>query len=216
MSRLYVCILVDIFTTIITIETFFIFYRNFIFHQRFFRAKTKQIQEVIQLKLKLSRSIQVRSEDYINIWVSDLDLRSLLQTHSFMIISWRHNEDRIMTIHILIESRSDFINQLSQISFNKNHEFLTLFSDSHEITIFMNDFESIFMFVTDIDIATQLSYLRNSLRNTINAEFEHVVFIWYDNCRISISQETYNNECCWYCRSRVHRSNHYQWDSERR
>jgi hemoglobin-like flavoprotein len=65
-----------------------------------------------------------------------------------------------MIIHLLIESRSELINQLSEIIFNENHEFLTLFNDSHEITIFMNDFKSIFMFVTDIDIATQLSYLR--------------------------------------------------------
>ncbi len=60
----------------------------------------------------------------------------------------------------MIEFRSQLINQLSQISCNENHEFLTLFSDSHETTIFMNDFESILIFVIDIDIVAQLSYLR--------------------------------------------------------
>jgi hypothetical protein len=67
MSRLYVYILIEILTTITTIETFLILYRNFVFHQRFSRVKTRQIQETIQLELKLSRSVRVCSEEYITI-----------------------------------------------------------------------------------------------------------------------------------------------------
>ena len=172
--------LLGIFTASTIIEMLLIIYRNFVFHHPFPRAKARQVNGTIQLELKLPRQVRVSPGDYINLWIPGLGLRSLIQSHPFTIISWRCNEDKTMTLNLLIEARSGLTNKLHQASVNEDHEFLTLFSGPHGTTITMGDFGTVLMFATDMGIAAQLPYLRKLIDdyNQCRVRTRRIHLIW--------------------------------------
>ncbi len=160
-SRLYLYIMLEIFSLSIVLHVMIFLYHNEILRHNLFRATFIRDKEIVKLNMNLSRSLKVRAEQYINWWISSLSFWSFLQSHLFMMISWFENKQR--TLKLLIESRNVLTRELihhSKLNETKITSRLTLFNDSHDVSTSVEQYESVLMITVGHDIAAQLFYVR--------------------------------------------------------
>ena len=61
--------------------------------------------------IDVSRSLNIRADQYVNVWISSINFWSFLQSHSFSIASWE-TKDEIINLDFLIDSRKDLTQKL--------------------------------------------------------------------------------------------------------
>jgi hypothetical protein len=169
-SRLYLYLMLEIFSLSFVLHVMIFLYHNEILRHNLLRAIFIRNKEIVKLNMSLFRSLKVRVEQYINLWIASVDFWSFLQSHSFMMISWFENKQR--TLKLLIESRKDLTRELfhhSKLDEIKITSRLTLFSDSHDVSISVERYESVLMIAVDHDIIAQLFYVRR-LINKYNTD----------------------------------------------
>jgi hypothetical protein len=160
-SRLYLYIMLEIFSLSFVLHVMIFLYHNKILRHNLFRATFIRNKEIVKLNMSLSRSLKVRAEQYINLWISSINFWLFLQNHSFMMISWFENKQR--TLKLLIKSRKNLTKELfhhSKLDENKFTFCLTLFSDLHDVSISVERYENVLMIAVDHDIIAQLLYVR--------------------------------------------------------
>ncbi len=111
LSRLYVYISTRIFLVTSVLQCVVVLYRNFSFRRDHSRALISKHRDSIRITIDISRSLNIRADQYVNVWISSISLWSFLQSHSFTIASWE-NKEEVTSLDLLIESRKDLTQKL--------------------------------------------------------------------------------------------------------
>ncbi len=111
LPRLYVYISTRIFLATSVLQCVVVLYRNFSFRRDHSRALISKHRGSIRITIDISRSLNIRAGQYVNVWISSISLWSFLQSHSFTIASWE-NKEEVTSLDLLIESRKDLTQKL--------------------------------------------------------------------------------------------------------
>ena len=162
--------MLEVFFLSFVLHVMIFLYYNEILRNDLPRAILIQNKEIVKLNMNLSRSLKIRVEQYINLWIFSVSFWSFLQSHSFMMTLWSKNKQR--TLKLLIESRKDLTREFFhhlKLDEAKIISCLILFSGSHDVSISVKRYESVLMIAVDHDIAAQLLYVRR-LINEYNTD----------------------------------------------
>ena len=130
-----------------------------------------KIDDDFKINIIVHDKLKIDSDQYINLWISSVSFWSFLQSHSFIITFCEKNEQTTLNLLIDFQKKIVFkfqwlIRYESESNWNNIH--MTLFINSHEINAFLKEFKTVFMIVSQFKIITQLSYLRQLIRNYNN------------------------------------------------
>ncbi len=212
-SCMYIYISAALFLFTSVVQCISVLWRSETFcHDRAW-AFISHVYDTVKISINLSRSLKIKAEQYINLWISFVSFWFFVQSHTFVMISWAHKKQN--RLNLFIESRKELTRELLyrvEIDENENatDSRLILFSESYEISVSVSEYESILLIVTEFKMTAHLLYLKQLIHDykTCKASTFRIRVIWQvqhidkHEARLRIHWwETYNDRDC--SRSRV-------------
>ena len=164
------CIYISCGTFVVTalVELLWIIYRNFTFHCGLFRANFDIVCDAIRIKIRVSRPWNIRAGHYINIRLSGVGCRTLLESHPFRVVSWvvdTSSKPKLTTVHLLVEPRDGFIPRLLRYAKRSSEgtRHLVLYSGPHGTPTSMKEYDTVLLIATGFGIAAILPHLKELL-----------------------------------------------------
>lgn len=165
-----VCLYVvaEIFDFTFVMQLFVTLYQNNVLREDLSRALIIRVDDEFKISLTIHDKLKVEAEQYINLWIPSISFSFFLQSHSFVVASCE--EDEWTTLKLLIDPQKEFTFKLQRSArygseSDSNDSRLALFTNSHGISASLNDFEWLLMIASKFEIVTQLSYLRQLIRD---------------------------------------------------
>ena len=151
-----------------------IVFRNICLHHSSGRSSFTRVRGSLLIEAPVSRPWKVRAGQYVNIWIPFFSVRSLLQSHPFMIVYW--TEGSHPCLYFLVQPQDGLTRKLynracelqsfnfgdskqpAQLLTTSSH--LTWLSGPHGSGAPVGEYGSVLMIATGIGIAAQLPYLK--------------------------------------------------------
>ena len=111
LSDLYMYILTNIFLATSVLQCLVILYQNISFYKDHSQALILKHLDIVRVIIDVVRLLNIRAEQYVNVWISLINFWSFLQSYLFMIALWRMKEE-VFSLDLLIELRRGFIQKL--------------------------------------------------------------------------------------------------------
>jgi len=155
----YLYISAGVFLFMCTVQGGIIIYQNGFFRYSRARAHITYEYSAVRLRIQCQKPLDVKTGQYINLWIPSVSFWSFLQSHPFVVISWAEKpQDHL---DLFIEPRRGLTRELLLHTTNRhatNH--LVLFSGPHGKSVPVDDCENILMVASGFGIAAQLLYLK--------------------------------------------------------
>ncbi|KAE9566319.1 hypothetical protein CGMCC3_g17521 [Colletotrichum fructicola] len=181
-ARLFLYVLIGVSALSLLFLSSLIIYRNGLLYYGFPRASISNSGDVVIVELRLSRPIIIDAGQSISLWVltPSARLRSLWQTHPFVVASW--SASPVDTIHLLVEPRSGLTQKLLQCSkLQKAQQTCpAVFGGPHGMSIPVTDYDVVLMVASGYGIAAQLPYLKRLIYefNSRKARTRRIHLVW--------------------------------------
>ena len=186
----YIYIIGGTFLSSSLIQIGLIFFRNRRVGFPFTRASLVCVSGIVKIRLKLSRPIQFRSGEYINLWIPVVNPWSFFQSHPFVVASW--SDDPQGYLNIFVQPGQGFTQRLLQHaqpqetfsdirpSLNDLTSYFALFSGPHGRSVPVESHETILMVASGFGIAALLPYLKQLIYgyNACKTRTRRVRLIW--------------------------------------
>ncbi|KAK1656995.1 hypothetical protein BDP55DRAFT_639143 [Colletotrichum godetiae] len=159
-----------------------VIYRNGLLFHGFPRTSISNSGDVIIIELRLSRPVFVDAGQSISLWMltPSAKLRSLWQTHPFVVASW--SASPADTLHLLVEPRSGLTEKLLQFSKMQKVQQTcpALFGGPHGMSVPVTDYDVVLMVASGYGIAAQLPYLKKLIYefNSRKARTRRIHLVW--------------------------------------
>jgi hypothetical protein len=177
--RGYIYISAGSYAAMLILQAGSVVFRNGIFRHHLSRAALTHDNGAVKVHLQLQKPLEIGPGTYINIWIPAISFGSFLQSHPFMVISWRPGKQQI--IDLLIEPQRGLTRDLLYHA-KENHaaNFLVLFSGPHGTSVAMDEYESILMVASGFGIATHLPYLKRLIYgyNSRRVQARRIHLVW--------------------------------------
>ena len=177
----YVYIFAEVFAALLAFQCGLVMFRNKAWGRHFPRAFITHIDQTAMVRMTMSRPIEVKAGQYINLWIPSVSFWSFLQSHPFVVTSWADGKQD--TLELFIQPRRGLTRELfSHGTLDKSVSVprLALFSGPHGISVPVGEYETVLMVATGFGIAAQLPYLRKLIHgyNTCKARTRRVHLVW--------------------------------------
>lgn len=158
--RLFVYVFMGIFGATFTIESVIILKRNGVFRWRRSRATITCSAGVVHLKLYLSKSLNIKPGQHINIWIPSVSAGAWLQIHPFVVTSWTAEPQS--TLDLFVQPRGGFTKNLLRIASRgkRAEDKWVLFSGPHGQTVPAGEYDRVLLVADGAGIAALLPYLK--------------------------------------------------------
>ena len=163
-SQFYVLAAAVLFCFSTFVQYLQICFQNFVLSEQWLAARLHCFNDAVQMSIRVSQPWHVRVRQYVYIWMLRVSFWSTLQSHPFMITWWDNDwHSKETTIAILLKLRSEFTEKL--LHHIDSIKLFVLLNESYR-TLIKNlyDYRSVMMFITDIEIAAQMSYIKDLLK----------------------------------------------------
>ncbi|KAH8587310.1 hypothetical protein B0O99DRAFT_694581 [Bisporella sp. PMI_857] len=190
--RMYLYITGGIFSVTTAIEALIFLYYNGLFQ----RGKTRKMPRVgeifkllneddngpIQLTIDTQTPLKIDAGQYINIFIPSLGVRSIIQSHPFVVTSWTGKEQT--KLELLIEPRRGWTRKLQSraVAMSRQNGGLgrVLFTGPHGAIVPIGDYQYILMIATGYGITAQLPLLERLVQGTLAREVRarRVCLVW--------------------------------------
>ncbi|KAH8799661.1 cell surface metalloreductase [Xylogone sp. PMI_703] len=193
LPRIYIYIFAGIFSFTFVLQCGFIIWRNKAVGRNLPRASVSHMNDIIKIRLTLSRPLKVREGQHIELWIP-ISFWSFWQSHPFVVTSWSEGEQS--TLDLFIEPRQGFTQKLLQYSKSNRSPCLALFSGPHGSSAPVGDYETVLMVANGFGIAAQLPYLKQLIYgyNACKTRTRRVHLVWQlDTLDIGITVESLLN-----------------------
>lgn len=159
----------------------FTIYQNKAIGRCYSRASITHVNDIVKIRLNLSRPIRVRAGQYIGLWIPTVSFWSFMQSHLFVVTSW--SEGKQSSLDLFIEPRRGLTQEIlrhSKISYNGSSSYLALFSGPHGISAPVGDYETVLMIASGFGIAAHLPYLKKLIYgyNACKTHTRRIHLIW--------------------------------------
>ena len=158
----YVYISAGLFSVLLLVQISLVVHRNGIFRYHLSRATITDCYGAVHLRIRHPKGLKIDSGQYINLWIPWMpfvSFWSFLQTHPFMVISWKPGKQD--NIELFIKPRRGFTRKLLYHAANGHlRDPVVIFSGPHGKSIDMDDYESVLMVASGFGIAAHLSSLK--------------------------------------------------------
>jgi NAD(P)H-flavin reductase len=163
------------------LEFILVLYRNITLKSGISCAEISNIDDFVQIRLNLSRSLKVSAGQYIGLWIPGISFWSFLQNHPFTVVSW--TEGKSSSLDLLIEPRSGFTQKLLQYSRNNQRnsvQCVALYTGPHGVSESVEDYETVLLVASGMGIVAQLPYLKQLLHGykTCKSRTRRVHLVW--------------------------------------
>ena len=133
-----------------------------------FLERISTLFNTVRIKIQVPRRWNIRAGQYINMRLSGVGCRELLESHLFMIVSWAMDASltsKLTTVHLLVEPRDRFANRLLRYAKRSSEgtRYLVLYSGPHGIPTLMKEYKTVLMIATGFGIAAVLLHLQELL-----------------------------------------------------
>ncbi len=167
-SCMYIYISAALFLFTSVVQCISVLWRSEMFRHDRARVLISHVYDTVKISINLSRSLKVKAEQYINLWISFVSFWFFVQSHSFVMISWAHKKQN--RLNLFIKSRKELTWELLyHVEIDENESaadsHLILFSESYEISVSVSEYESILLIVTEFEMAAHLSYLKQLIHD---------------------------------------------------
>ena len=109
--RLHVYILTDTFLVISVLHCLVVLHRNLNFRRDHSQALISKHCDSIKMIIDISRSLNIKANQYVNIWIFSISFWFFLQSHSFSIASWE-TKNEVINFDLFVNSRKDLTQKL--------------------------------------------------------------------------------------------------------
>ena len=196
LPRIYLFTSGGTFLTTFALEFFTVLYRNIGFRRGCSRALIASQNGTVRMTIFPSRPWRFQAGQYINLWVPSISWSSSLQSHPFMITSWKGGPTP--SLDLLIEPRHGFTRKLLDCAEEyqqskmepadeepkrpfgcatdssegpKSSDFRTvMFSGPHGSIAPVGDYGKVLMIATGFGIAAQLPFLKGLIQGFNRSE----------------------------------------------
>jgi len=168
--------------------------RNLSLGQAGSRASLTKVQGCVFIDINVPRPWKVRAGQYINIWMPFFSLRSIFQTHPFMIVYW--TDGPCPSLHLLIEPKDGLTRKLYERAYEirsfdlaqdyQPHDLpqqafhLAWITGPHGRGAPVGEYGTVLMIATGFGIAAQLPYLKELIRgfNHCEVRTRRIHLVW--------------------------------------
>lgn len=177
----YVYIFAGVFAALLAFQCGVVMFRNKAWGRHFPRAFITHIDQTVRVRMTMSRPIEVKAGQYINLWIPSVSFWSFLQSHPFVVTNWADGKQD--TLELFIQPRRGLTRELfshGTLDERVSVPRLALFSGPHGTSVPVGEYETVVMVATGFGIAAQLPYLRKLIHgyNTCNARTRRVHLVW--------------------------------------
>ncbi len=207
-SCMYIYISAALFLFTSVVQCISVLWRSETFYHDHAQALISHVYDIVKISINLSRSLKIKAEQYINLWISFVSFWFFMQSHSFVMISWTYKKQN--RLNLFVKSCKELTQELLyrvEIDENENatDSHLILFNESYEISVFMSEYESILLIIAEFKMTAHLSYLKQLIHDykTRKTSTLWICVIWQvqhinkHEVRLRIHWwETYNDRDC--------------------
>jgi len=122
----------------------------------------------VQITIFLERPLKIKAGQYINIWIRSLGVRSLMQSHPFVVASWTGKQQK--NLELVIEPRRGWTKKLHSraITTSRHNRGLSqvLFTRLHRAVVLVDRYEYVFIIASDYSIMAHLLLLEQLVQGT--------------------------------------------------
>lgn len=177
----YVYIFAGVFVALLAFQCGVVMFRNKAWGRHFPRAFITHIDQTVMIRMTMSRPIEVKAGQYINLWIPSVSFWSFLQSHPFVVTNWADGKQD--TLELFIQPRRGLTRELfshGTLDERGSVPRLALFSGPHGISVPVGEYETVLMVATGFGIAAQLPYLRKLIHgyNNCKARTRRVHLVW--------------------------------------
>ena len=180
--RIYLATAIVVFVVTTLARCVRLVIRNWRWHRPFSAATVVRVQDIIRIKIEVTRPWKIQAGQYIYLWLPGTSFWSIFQCHPFMIAWWDHNPDgKGSNIYLLVEPKAGFTQKLMR---HQSGTSLIAWVDGpygHSSDVI--DFGSLLMFASGIGIAAHIPYLKKTLASLRGAtsRTRNILLIWQLN-----------------------------------
>ena len=160
------------------------------------KLRFKKRKNILFIDIIVARPWKVRAGQYINLGVPTFSLRSIFQSHSFIVACWI--ESISLYLCALVKPQDGLTRQFFERAHEVNSFFLSSredrqisrdrfyhvwISESHEFGASVEEYNNILMIATGIEIAAQLLYVKKLIWgfNHCNVRIRRIHLVWQLN-----------------------------------
>jgi hypothetical protein len=180
LSRVYLYCLIGTIGCSSLMSLFLILNRTSVLSRGLPRTTIRCSGDAITASIKLSRPLLVQSGQWINVWfaIPTISLRSLAQSHPFVVVSWSDSPQSSMDL--LIQPRQGLTQELLTYTRTGEKNCSLLFSGPHGRSIAAGDYDVVLMAASGFGIASQLPYLKQLLHgyNSRQLRTRRIHLVW--------------------------------------
>jgi len=126
----------------------------------------------VQVTIMLQEPLEIKPPQHINIWIPSLGVRSLMQTHPFVVTSWTGKKQT--SLELLIEPRHKWTKRLQSRAMTASGHSSglgrVLFTGPHGISMPVDGYEYVFMVASGYGIIPQLLLLERLVQGALAHE----------------------------------------------
>lgn len=160
LPRLYVYVFLGIFGATLALESVIILIRNGVFHWRRSRATITCSAGMVHVRLHLSKSLDIKPGQHINLWMPSVSFGACLQIHPFVVTSWTARPQT--TLELFVQPRRGFTRDLLRLASQgkQGEDRWVMFSGPHGQTVPAGEYDKVLLVADGAGIAAQLPYLK--------------------------------------------------------
>ena len=190
--RIYVYVPVGFLLLTALLETSLFLYRNGVFPSRSYpRASIicekhdpsnedyEDKEKPLKIRVALSRPLETKAGQYVNLWLPTVSLLSWTQTHPFMITSWGPGKQD--ALELFVQSHRGLTAKLrARAAWEGSVSYTAFVSGPYGHTESVNKYESVLVVASGFGIAGIIPYLKQLLYgyNTCTSRVRRVHFVW--------------------------------------
>lgn len=168
------------FLCTVLLQSVTIFYRNGFLTSSYSRAYITHIDDIVKIRLSLSRPLRVEAGQYICLWIPRVNSWSFLQIHPFTVTSW--SEKKQNDLDLLVHPQRGLTQKLLHYSKtgHSGSPCLAFFTGPHGISASVRNYETVLMVASGFGIAAQIPYLKQLIYdyNACKARTRRVHLVW--------------------------------------
>jgi NAD(P)H-flavin reductase len=180
------------FLSMLVLQSLHLLYQNKAKGADLCRAYIARTDDVIRIRLKLSRPIKVKPGQHVVLWIPAAGFCSFLQSHPFTVVSW--SEGKRQHLDLLVQPRKGLTRKLLQLAKTdseqrldaKPNEYihthylqphLAMISGLHGLSVPVDNYKTVLMIASGFGIASHLPYLRQ-LYHSCKTRNRRIHLVW--------------------------------------
>jgi predicted ferric reductase len=132
-------------------------WRNIVWSKQLGNTTVEKFEDIIRLKVRVPRRWQVRAGHHVFLSMPGLNLKSILQSHPFMIAWWEEAGEELI-LYSLVQPRKSGLTRDLETSRATSH--FTIISGPYGSLTNYQDYGAVLMFASGIGIAAQVPHIK--------------------------------------------------------